>query len=193
MSAFRDSWWPEKPLRWALFFAAVYILLFLFSDMLTPLWEVVPDRVSLVYLPAFVRVVAVLIAGLAGALGVSIGSFLVCVLFLGDSASVALGNASASAAGIVVAYAIILAFHRSKQISYDLRTLASMILIYSVVNAALHGLFWNFLGIDSDIHFAELAMMAFGDLAGVVLLFYLSRVLLRTHWIRSLLARSTIR
>jgi hypothetical protein len=27
MSALRDSWWPEKPLRWALIFAASYCAL----------------------------------------------------------------------------------------------------------------------------------------------------------------------
>jgi hypothetical protein len=186
------KWWPDRPLRWAVLFSAAYALVFVLSEMLTPLWEVVPDRVSLVYLPAFVRVVAVLVAGLAGALGVAIGSFVVCIIFVGDSLLVALGNATASAAGIGLAYAIVVITSRSKELSFELPVLARIILIYSALNALLHAAFWNAMGSGYSISLTELGLMMFGDLAGVVFLFYVSRLLLRTQRMRSLLARSTM-
>ncbi len=186
------KWWPDRPLHWALLFSAAYVIVFFLSEMLTPLWGVVPDRVSLVYLPAFVRVVAVLVAGLAGALGVAIGSFVVGIVFVGDSLLVALGNATASAAGIGLAYAIVVITSRSKELSFELPVLARIILIYSALNALLHAAFWNAMGSGYSINLTELGLMMFGDLAGVVFLFYVSRLLLRTQRIRSLLARSTM-
>lgn len=169
-----------------------YIVVFALGEMLTPLWEVVPDRVSLVFLPAFIRVVAVLVAGLAGALGVGLASFIVCVVYLGDSPTIALGNATASAAGIVLAYALVLALGKWRELPFELPVLAKVILVYSILNAMLHGVFWNAMGVGYSVSLAEVSFMVFGDLAGVVLLFYVSRLLLRTQPIRSLLARSNM-
>jgi hypothetical protein len=175
-----------------LFFSLAYVAAFALGEVLTPLWEVVPDRVSLVFLPAFIRVVAVLVAGLAGALGVALGSFIVCIAYLGDSPIVALGNAIASAAGIMLAYVLVLAMGRWRDLSFELPVLAKVILIYSVLNAMLHAVFWNAMGAGYSINLIELGLMVFGDLAGVVFLFYVSRLLLRTQRIKSLLARSNM-
>ena len=53
---------PERPLGWALGFSVLFVLLWQINTLVSPFFDVVPDRVSLVFLPAFARVVAVVVA-----------------------------------------------------------------------------------------------------------------------------------
>ena len=66
--------WPPRGLLWALAFAVIYIVAFQLNRLFDPLFLVIESKVSMIFLPAFVRVAAVLVAGLAGAMGLFAGA-----------------------------------------------------------------------------------------------------------------------
>ncbi|MFZ9176291.1 MAG: hypothetical protein ACO22J_00925, partial [Burkholderiaceae bacterium] len=95
---------PERPLGWALGFALLFVVLWQVNSLVSPVFDVVPDRVSLVFLPAFARVVAVVVAGGAGVFGILLGSLFVGLVLVGDPFHLALMNALSSALAPVLGY-----------------------------------------------------------------------------------------
>jgi hypothetical protein len=172
--------WPEKaPLAWASAFALAFIAAYELNRWIDPLVSVVDMRVSLVFLPAFVRVVAVLIAGLAGALGVLLGALVVGV-GNGDAFGTAAMHAFISAASPCLAIYLLRFALRQQALRFDALTLLLLAAFTSLFGAALHGLFWAefepknlALGIDTIV------LMMLGDLVGVLLGFLALRVTLR--------------
>lgn len=166
-------------MAWAVGFAVFYFLAYWLTDFITELSEVIPDRVSLIYIPAFVRVVSVLVAGLAGLVGIFIGTLGVSILYVGDPAHLALANATASTAGIGLSYWLMLKAMGRSSLPLNLPVLVLLTVLYSTFNAMTHGLVWDLIGMGDGLSTTELALMMIGDLTGVVLMYFILRLGIR--------------
>lgn len=179
-AGFADAWWPNKPLFWAAFFCSLFVLVYVIDTLAKPFWNVVDGQISLMFLPAFVRVAAVLVAGLAGLLGVFAGSLFVCIFVVGDPVFLSLAHSLASAAGIGLAYALMRYSLRVNSLPFTLPVLLTLIAFYSTFNALVHGLVWALLLPERLITVSQLAMMIVGDFCGVGAGFLVVRVIIRT-------------
>ena len=186
---FVDAWWPRKPLFWAAFFCVFYVLVYALDTLAKPLWDVVDGRISLMFLPAFVRVAAVLVAGLAGLLGIFVGSLFVCLFVVEDPLSLSLAHSLASAGGIGLAYWLTRYALRVNALPFTLSVLLTLTAFYSTFNALVHGLVWGLLLPDRLVTVSQLAMMIVGDFSGVVIGFVIVRILIRAFNLRRLLYR----
>ena len=162
---------PERPLGWALGFAVLFVLLWQINTLVSPFFDVVPDRVSLVFLPAFARVVAVVVAGGAGVFGIFLGSLFIGLAVVGDTMTMALTNALSSALAPVLAYWLLRRLVTSDFIRCDGLTWSSFMVLSvlcSLLNALIHGAVWS--GQEAmGQSLLNLVSMTIGDLAGVVL------------------------
>ena len=169
--------WPENaPWAWSLGFAVFYVVLYELHRIMEPLVGVVDARVSFIFLPAFVRVVAVLVAGFAGAFGIFVGA-----LFLGvgngDILWVATAHAAISALSPCLAVLLLqFAIRRSAGL-FDLWTLLLVAGFTSLFSALLHGAFWaEFEPTALSVGAHTVSLMMFGDLLGIFLGFLLLRL-----------------
>jgi len=173
---FTDRWWPQTPILWigvfALLYVSVYPTTFLFSDFL----DIVPDRISLVYLPAFVRVIAVLVAGLAGLIGVMLGSFFLAMIVVGDTFLHAAWISIASSAGLLIAYWLLLSALNKDQLPITLPVILVLAIMGCALTPLLHGLVWNSLGGFEDITVEHIGWMMLGDLTGVFIGFWVMQM-----------------
>lgn len=160
-------------------FGVLYALFFFINLLASPLLDIVPGQIALVFLPAFIRVMAVVVAGFAGALGIAIGSFLVSMVLIELPALQAAWVSVASAAGILLSYWILRQAIREPSLPITLPVLLALSVLYSAINAVIHGLTWWFLGVNEQVSQVDLSLMMLGDLFGVVVMFYALRVALR--------------
>jgi hypothetical protein len=170
---------PERPLGWVLGFALLFVLLWQANTFLSPFFEVVPDRVSLVFLPAFARVVAIVVAGGAGVAGIFLGSFVVGFVLVGDPMSVAMSHALSSALAPVLAYWLLRRMGTSDFVRGNGLTWSSFMVLTvlcGLMNALVHGAVWS--GQTSMTQsLLSLVAMVIGDLVGVVMGLTLVRLL----------------
>lgn len=169
--------WPAKaPWAWAIGFALFFVALYELHRALEPMVAVVDARVSLIFLPAFARVAAVLVAGFAGALGIFVGA-----LFLGisngDSLWIALAHAAISALSPCFAVLVLqLAVRRSARL-FDRWTLLIVAGFTSIFSALLHGAFWaEFEPTALLVGTHTVSLMMLGDLLGILFGFLLLRL-----------------
>ncbi len=173
-----EDWLPDRPLPWLAGFALLYVVVFLVQDRISGLVDVLPGRIAVVFLPAFVRVVAVVVAGLAGAAGISLGSVVINAVLYQQPWEIAGAVAIASGLGVFLSYwTLRMAF--GEKLPLTLPMLMVLAVLYSAFNAMIHGLAWELLGFDQQATMADLALMMVGDLAGVVLAFALLSLFLR--------------
>lgn len=161
----------ERPLGWALGFSGLFVLLWQINALVSPFFDVVPDRVSLVFLPAFARVVAVVVAGGAGVFGIFLGSLFIGLAVVGDTMTVALTNALSSALAPVLAYWLLRRLGTSDFVRGDGLTWSSFMLLTvlcGLMNALVHGAVWSGQQAMSQ-SVLNLVIMTIGDLVGVVL------------------------
>jgi hypothetical protein len=161
---------PERPLGWALGFALLFVVLWQVNILLSPAFEVVPDRVSLIFLPAFARVVAVVVAGGAGVVGIFMGSLFVGLFLVGDPFVMALTNALSSALAPVLAYWLLRRLGTSHFIRGTGLTWSSFMVLTTLcglMNALVHGAVWSGQQ-DMSQSLINLVSMTIGDLVGVV-------------------------
>jgi len=169
--------WPEKaPWAWSLAFAVLFVLLYELHRLLETLVAVVDARVSLIFLPAFVRVVAVMVAGYSGACGIFAGS-----LFLGignrDSLWVATAHAAISSLSPCLAVLLFQLAIRRNAGMFDLWTLVLIACFTSLFSALLHGAFWaEFEPTALSVGSHAVSLMMLGDLLGILLGFLLLRL-----------------
>lgn len=180
-----NDWLPDHPIRWAAAFAAAYVALFMVNVLLSDLLDILPNRISLVFFPAFVRVVAMVVAGLAGAAGIVIGSLAIHVFYVGEGLLESLPVALASGFGALAAYAVMRIAMDGKKLPITLPVLLALTSLYSAFNAMIHGLIWHVAGLGDGITAAELSLMMLGDLLGVLLMFMATRWLLRAWQMRT--------
>jgi hypothetical protein len=150
-----------------------FVVAYEVSSWLDPWVSVVDSRVSLVFLPAFFRVAAVLIAGLAGALGLFLGALFIGLAH-GDSLAVVLPQATLSALAPCLAVYLLRMALRRAMLSFDLATLLLIGALTSIFSALLHGVFWASFQSDILVWGADtITLMMIGDLIGVLLGFFL--------------------
>jgi hypothetical protein len=174
--------YPERPLSWVFGFACLFVGLWYANSLLSPFFEVVPDRVSLVFLPAFARVVAVVVAGGAGVVGIFMGSLFVGVVLVGDPVQMALTNALSSALAPVLAYWLLRRLGTSDFVRGDGLTWSSFMaltVLCGLMNAMVHGAVWSGQQAMSQ-SLVNLVSMTIGDMVGVVLGLSLVRLLIAT-------------
>lgn len=174
-----EHWWPTHGIAWVFVFAALFVLLFFLNDLISPWVGVVDGRIALVFLPAFVRVAAVVVAKLAGLLGLFIGSFAVS-LFYGEPLAVSLGISLASICGILAAYLVLMQAMGLKTLPMSLPVLMVLTVLYAPLNAVVHAFAWDGLDLTADIEVVEIAYMVLGDILGVLVMFLGLRIVMRT-------------
>ncbi len=170
------SLWPERPSAWVLGFAATYWvvwqLMLATPEALIP-WE---GRIHLVYLPAFVRALAVIVAGLAGVVGIFVGSVLVALTTLGDTFDMAVSQGLASALAPLMAYLLVWKL-LGRRPTPSVHCLLLVGVFASVFNALNHAVSWSAFAEFSDMTLSSVALMMLGDVLGVVVGFALFRLL----------------
>jgi hypothetical protein len=175
-----DDLMPPHPLRWVAAFALLYVVFHLLNVLFDHLLDVVPGRISIVFFPAFIKLASVLVAGLAGVLGIAIGSFLIGFFVADETLFSAVWLGFASALGVALSYLVLRYANGNRQLVFSLPVLLVLAAVYCTFNALLHGLTWEFVGVDSTITIHDLAMMIIGDFAGVILMFYALRLAIKT-------------
>lgn len=128
-------------------------------------------NVSLIYMPAFLRLLNVLVLGkfkgtLATLLG---GAVLIAVDEQDNPLELDVAHMLSSAAGPLLA---LLAFEhlRGKKVNLiSLADLAWVTLIYCLLNSLLHHFAWAVLPVQSVISTQQMLMMALGDLSGALI------------------------
>lgn len=189
MSLHQENWLPDRPLQWALGFAVFYVLLHGFTLLLGPLADVISGQISLIYLPAFARVVSVVVAGAAGVGGIAAGSLFVNSLVYDMSFVQAVSVSSASAFGIFAAYWVLRHALMTPTVPIRLSSLIALTGLYCTFNAITHGFIWAIFDVSSSLTLTELALMMLGDLVGVVVMYVGFRAAIR--WTRR--RRSSLR
>lgn len=174
-----DDWLPKRPLLWAIAFAVLYVSFYLVNLLIAPFFDVIPGRVSLLFLPAFIRVAAILIAGLAGLVGVGIGTIFISLVVYQEPLLTAIWVSIASSIGIALSYLVLRYASNGKELAFTLPVLLVLATLYSAFNALLHGLAWELVGLASVVTIKDLALMMLGDFMGVIVMFYLLRYTLR--------------
>jgi hypothetical protein len=169
-------------LGWALGFALLFVVLWQVNSLVSPVFDVVPDRVSLVFLPAFARVVAVVVAGGAGVFGILLGSLFVGLVLVGDPFHLALMNALSSALAPVLGYWALRQMGTSDFVQGGGLTWSSFLMLSvlcSLFNPMVHGAVWS--GQDAmSQSLVNLVSMTIGDLVGVTLGLLCIRLLMAT-------------
>ena len=150
--------------------ALVYALLFYANDWLTAFLEVAPG-VNWIYLPAGLRLFLVLIFGLSGAIGIAIASTLITLgRDLSDDIIGIVGIGLISGFGPYLARLLVI---RNLKINADLSNLniqmiAISVLVFALLSAGLHQLWFVLIGIPSG-SFSNAVAMLIGDILGALL------------------------
>jgi hypothetical protein len=169
---------PDYPLLWASGFGFLFIALFWVNSLVGEQLAVVPDRIASVFLPAFVRVVALLVAGAAGAAGIFLGSFLSGMLITGDAWHISMAHAFLSTAGVWSAVCFCQWAFRQSPLELNWASIVAVGVLSSILNALVHGVFWAS-SFGEVRHIRELGWMVWGDLIGILLGFWILRLGLR--------------
>lgn len=175
-----DDWVPDHPVRWAAAFALLYAAFFMLNVLLSNPLDILSDRISLVFFPAFIRVVAVVVAGLAGAAGIVIGSAVIQIFYENTAFWPASLLSLSSGIGVFAAYAAMRMALGGKRLPITLPVLLALTCAYSVFNAVIHGFIWPLIELGDSINIRKISLMMLGDLLGVIAMFAACRVLLRT-------------
>ena len=148
--------------------AFVYPFLHIANGWIFDSLEITP-HVGLIYLPAFMRMVNVLVLGkvwgtLATALG---GVFLMQIM--GDRSVVGLLNVLCSASGPLLAV-LIFRFYTGREVSLlSLKDLGIVTLGYCLANAIVHHLVWTLFDPEQLIAPQQLLWMMLGDFNGALI------------------------
>jgi hypothetical protein len=140
------------------------------------------EGVSWVFLPAAVRLLAVLMFGTAGALGLFLGGVFTMTMIEEASWPKALGIAACSALAPLLAVGLMLRRLRLPSSLCGLRTrhLALLAVASAAASVVLHNLYYWASDQRGDPLSGLLPMFA-GDIAGTVIVLYLARSAMRLH------------
>ena len=173
----RLGFYQEKVL-WVIVCAALFSLAHLANAWLFQFLSVSP-YISWIYLPAFLRVIYVLVLGLwLGSITIFLGS-LPLIGILEGSLSQALLNALCSALSPVLALGLFKLLKQRDLLLNRLRDLIELCLLYALLNAVVHHLSWALQQPDQLLNVAQLPIMVVGDLLGAVAGAYLFSQLIR--------------
>lgn len=159
--------------------ATVYFALAQLQDLIFPHTEFIRG-IGWIYLPAGARLLFPLLLGLPGALGVMIGSWLVCFLYLYPDdplRSLAGGFSSAMAPYLVYLAAIHLFDMKPSLQNLTSRRLLLLVPLFGVASPLMHHM-WFWLRHDQVDLARGFVVMAIGDMAGALLVIYALKLVL---------------
>ena len=168
-----------EELQWVAGFAAAFMLLHWLTMQAGPLFDIIPGSISLVYLPAFLRVVSIMVAGTSGIVGIGLGGFLMSWAYHARPILLSLPAPTAACLAIVLAHAALRQAMGTARLTITFWNLIAMTGIYCACNAVIHGLIWGLLDVDFALAPWQLSLMMVGDLLGVVTMFLVSRIVIR--------------
>jgi hypothetical protein len=132
-------------------------------------FEVIPDFVYLIYLPAFVRVVAVATAGLAGVLGVALGHLATQIVFKDLTLLVMLLTTVAGALAPLLALLTVRKWRPDIEINACPKTLAGFALLTCGLNVLLRAVVWQWTGEETPSpDLQTMAYLLMGNVGGVL-------------------------
>jgi hypothetical protein len=170
--------WPSRGLLWALVFAVIYIIAFQLNRIFDPFFSVIEAKVSMIFLPAFVRVAAILVAGLAGAVGLFAGAmvlgFMQELAPLPNFSQAAFTALAPCLAVLVVRFAL-----AGRPMPITLSLFLIVALFASIFNSLLHHVFWDLYPLVEPVTLTTFWQMLVGDLAGAFLGFGCFALLIR--------------
>ena len=145
-------------------FFAVHVL----NDWLLKAVEIT-DHISLIYLPAFLRLMNVLVLGMVwGTLGTALGGALL-FFWLQDSLLMSILNTSVSAGGAALSVWL-MQIQQGRPLSLSrLSDLLKLSLLYALMNALLHHLLWSFLDPAQLVSPYQILYMVIGDMNGAIM------------------------
>jgi hypothetical protein len=136
--------------------------------------------VTWLYLPAAIRLVAILLFGIRGALGLFVGSLITMTLFTDAPAGRVLAVAALSSLAPLIAVTLAA---RQLGIGRDLvglapRQLLVLVVVCAAVSVCLHNVYYWHVDLHDDLHSGLLPMFV-GDVLGTLLVLYAVRGALR--------------
>ncbi len=147
----------------------LFALVHMANDWLFAFTSYAPN-VSLIYLPAFLRLLNVLVLGkFKGTLATLLGGLLLLDVDNSGSLQIALANVLSSAAAPLLA---LLAFEQWRARQVSLTSLADLVLvtlIYCLFSSLLHHLGWAIFSAQSLGTPQQMLVMALGDLSGALI------------------------
>ena len=149
-------------------------------------WLAVSSHIGLIYLPAFLRLVNVLILGpLLGTLATLLGGMLL-MYYTHESTHVALLNALCSAGGPLLAL-LFFRWQSGRAVELtSLKDLTVLTLAYAVFNTLLHHVVWSVLDRSMLQTPAQVLWMIVGDILGALLGAYLMKWVVQRYRERKL-------
>jgi uncharacterized membrane protein len=149
-------------------FAVLFPISHITSGWLFKFAEISP-HISLIYLPAFMRLANVLILGPRnGTLATMIGGVLLMRTF-NDNSIVGLLNILCSASGPLVALYIFKTYTRRNFDLTSLKDLSTLTMMYAIANAVLHHLVWSVLDKSQLAEPIQVLWMVLGDIFGALI------------------------
>ena len=138
-------------------------------------FAVLYEHISLIYLPAFLRLTNVLVLGPRnGTLATLIGGLLL-LPSSNDDVSVSLLNIVSSASGPLAALFIFKKYtHRHFELT-SIKDLGALTVVYAMVNALVHHLVWSVIDTSKLAEPAQVLWMVMGDISGALLGAYLMK------------------
>jgi hypothetical protein len=156
----------------------LYILVFQLNRLFDPIFSVIEERVSMVFLPAFVRIAAILVAGAAGALGLFLGA--IALGLLNDLPAVAnFFQAFFTALAPCLALLVVRFALAGRAMAITLGLFLLVAFFASVFNSLLHHVFWDLYPLSEPVTLESFWQMLVGDLAGAFLGFGFFALLVR--------------
>ncbi len=170
--------WPSRGLLWAFAFAALYVLIFQVNGLFDPVFSVIDHKVSMVFLPEFVRVAAVLVAGAAGALGLFLGALSLGLIqdlpAMANTTQAFFTALAPCLALLVIRFALV-----GQPLAITLRLFLLVALFASIFNSLLHHVFWDFYSLKQPVTMTTFWQMLVGNLAGALLGFGVFAIVVR--------------
>ena len=128
----------------------------------------ISDHISLVYLPAFLRLMNVLVLGMLwGTLGTAVGGALL-FFWMQDSLLMSIFNTIVSAGGAALSVWLMQILQGRPLSLSRLPDLLKLSFFYALLNALLHHLLWSFLDPTQLVAPNQLFYMVVGDINGAL-------------------------
>jgi len=149
-------------------FAVLFPVVHIANGWLFKFAEITP-HISLIYLPAFLRLTNVMLLGPRnGTLATMLGGLLLMRTF-GDNSITGLLNIGCSAFGPLVALVIFKTYtHRNFELT-SLKDLSALTVIYAIANTVLHHLVWSVVDKSQLAEPVQVLWMALGDIFGALM------------------------
>jgi hypothetical protein len=178
---FRSLWPEDRALAWVLFFAFLFYVVYALFQLIAPLVAYSGDKISLLYLPAFVRVLAVLVAGFAGAFGIFIGHIMVYAVYKSDPLSFAISASAINALAPLIALIFTrFIFRTDRLLDLGWRALLVLSFLAAVFAGLLKAGFWFVTHLGELGSLDSALVNASGNFLGIVAGYVLLRFLQRS-------------